>query len=167
MDLSLTGAGREQRKPGAPFPCSYPVEELLCRSLPLAADVAFFECAGVPLVILGVRCAIPLTAVFAARARWSAAGLIQMRLRLACRRRALAGFLSRGLWMHGAPHGADSTLVGQRWRQTPSCDRYPVIPPSALKGDDRGAPALVTAAAEENAWPRDARRLPDRFRLVV
>jgi len=74
---------------------------LICRSLPFTADVAFFECACVPLLILCVRCAVPLTAVFAARAGWSAAGLIQMRLRLACRCRALADFLSRGLWMHG------------------------------------------------------------------
>ena len=70
-------------------------------SLAFATDVAFFEYAGVPFVILCVRRAIPLTTFFTASNRWSVARLIQMRLRLAGWRRSVVAFLFRRLWMHG------------------------------------------------------------------
>ena len=85
---------------------------VVCRSLSLAAKVAFSEYARVQVLIRRVRCAIPMTAVVAAGDRWRAAGrVIQVGMRLARRCRALAASLRRGLWMHG----------GTSWRRLYAC----------------------------------------------
>ena len=94
----------------------------MVRSLPLAADVAFSEHARMEVFIRCVCCAIPETAVVAAHDSWRAAGMvIRMRMRHARRRRAVAAFLRRGLWMHG----------GTSWRRLYS--RKPALATTLLE----------------------------------